>query len=235
MPPSASSSFIPKRNPGTKPRQTRTRNVFVLSIISYALFVSAPLASAGVFIYKLQAEKNSNSAIKELDEAIATFNDGDFKRVIAYEQRLNQAEYLVENNVSMASLIRILSNSTLKTIQFTNLEISRETSDTVVVKAKLLTSALDGVLFQREQYKLAPEISDTVFNELILTSVTSDEKDSSKISQTSKEVALTAEFKFLADEIRYTPLSISNQVTEEATVDNFDSATTTSESNETFI
>ena len=67
--------------------------MFILSAISYALFISAPLASAGVFIYKLQAEKNATTAIKALDEAIATFDEVDFKRVIEYEERLSRSEF----------------------------------------------------------------------------------------------------------------------------------------------
>ena len=215
---SASNSFIPKRNPGTKPRQTRTRNVFVLSAISYALFVSAPLASAGVFIYKLQAEKNASAAIKELDTAIATFNEGDFKRVIEYEERLNRSEFLVNSNVSMSSLLKILSDATAKTVQFKDLEISRVDNKTVVVKAGVRTSSLDGVLFQRGQYKATTKITDTQLNQIVLGTA----KDTTKDAAVSKnDVSLSAEFKFSSDQISYTPLTVDtvplvvNSVTEE--------------------
>lgn len=204
---SVSNSFIPKRNPGTKPRQARTRNVFILSAISYALFVSAPLASAGVFIYKLQAEKNASAAIKNLDEAIATFNEGDFKRVIEYEERLNRAEFLVNSNISVSTLLKILSESTAQTIQFKDLEISRTADDIVMVKAGLKTSSLDGVLFQRGQYNVTQKIADTKLNQITLGTVKGVTKE---VDQDSNDVSLTAEFTFSADEIRYTPLSVNS-------------------------
>lgn len=201
---SVSNSFIPKRNPGTKPRQARTRNVFILSAISYALFISAPLASAGIFIYKLQAEKNATAAIKALDEAIATFDDTDFKRVIEYEERLNRTEFLVDSHVSITALLRILSNATAQTIQFKDLEISRLSDSVVTVKAGMRTSALDGVLFQRGQYKATSKIADTKLDKIILGN-TADGKD----IVNSNEVSLSAEFEFTADDIRYTPLSVT--------------------------
>lgn len=226
---SVSNSFIPKRNPGTKPRQVRTRNVFILSAISYALFISAPLASAGVFIYKLQAEKNATTAIKALDEAIATFDEADFKRVIEYEERLNRAEFLVDSHISMSSLLRILSDATAQTVQFKDLEIERADKDTVKVKAAIRTSSLDGVLFQRGQYKATTKIADTNLNKITFGTVETTAKDA-VTSAGDNTVSLTAEFTFTADEIRYTPLSVYNSANSvQTTVPQSDTGTSTLE------
>ena len=206
---SASNSFIPKRNPGTKPRQARTRNVFILSIVSYALFVSAPLASAGVFIYKLQAEKNATAAISELDAAIVTFNEDDFKRVIEYEERLKRVEFLVGSHVSISSLLQILNDATAQTVQFKDLEINRVDDTNVVVKAALRTSALDGVLFQRGQYKATPEIKTTQLSQIKFSA---PQNDVGGVISSTNEVNLLAEFSFTADEIKYVPLSFQNTV-----------------------
>ena len=87
MPPSQASSFIPKRNPGTKPKSVRRYNFFLLSVISYSLFVAAPLASAALFIYQISAEAKFAAAVKNLEEQIQTFNEDDLARVVEFDER----------------------------------------------------------------------------------------------------------------------------------------------------
>jgi len=159
----------------------------------------------GVYIYKLQAEKNATAAIKELDQAIATFKDGDFKRVLEYDERLNRTQFLIDNHISISSLIKILSAATAQTVQFKTLEISRTDTKTVEVKGALKTSSLDGVLFQRGLYKATTKIADTAFKQIVLVAPAAAAE---KITDLKNEVELTAEFNFSAGEILYTPLSL---------------------------
>jgi hypothetical protein len=209
MPPASSSSFIPKRNPGAKPKHAPVKSVFVLSVISYSLFIAAPLASVGVFIYQLQAGKNSAEALTELNQAINSFNESDYFRVLEFNDRLNATKALNDSHVSVASTLDIIAKATADTVQFKTLNLNRTDTDTLSIKAELETSAFDGALFQRGQYDAQDLIADTSFTAVKFDTLEGSTAvvQSSNQQANTKVVNLNAEFTFAAADIAYTPLS----------------------------
>jgi len=200
-----------------------------LSIISYSLFIAAPLASAGVFIYKLQAEKSASKAITALDIAIKDFNDKDFKRLIDFEKRLSLSGNLVESHVSITALLQVLSGATAENIQFKNLTLKRENKDTVSVVADIVTPTLDSVLFQRGEYKATTKISDTQFVDVTLSTGVDDTDSKAAVKN---EVRLKATFAFNGSDIIYTPLTDSSVGTMSAT-SSLNAATSSTETSQT--
>jgi hypothetical protein len=205
-----SSSFIPKRNPGNKSKPTRRYNFFILSILSYALFVAAPLASAGVFIYDRQADIKFSQAVRTLKTEIETFSEADLARVVDFDERLQASGALLDSHVSLLSIFSILESATAGTVQFTDLKIERTDKNSLTVDASLRTSALDGVLFQRTEYKAKNNIASSSLSDITLispdTEVGKDGKISVASDAESKGVELKAQFVFSADTILYTPL-----------------------------
>jgi hypothetical protein len=212
MPPSPSGSFIPKRNTGSRPHGVRRYNFFILPIISYTLFIAAPLASAALFIYQIRVESQFKAAVANLEEQIQVFNDADLTRVIEFDDRLTLANELVDSHVSLVSLLAILENATADTVQFKNLSITRKDDKTLLAKGSLTTSALDGALFQRSTYSAATQISEAKLNGVtLLTGGASEAKTDGKtetVSAAKGSVLLNAEFTFAADKILYAPLGV---------------------------
>ncbi len=201
MPPSTSGSFIPKRNPSAQNRAPRQKNFFILSIVSYSLFIAAPLASAGVFIYQLQVQKNFAAVVKSLDTAITSFNETDYDRVITFTRRLTATTELIGGHVSVTSLLNTLAAATANTVQFKNLELVRKDAKIIALKADLLTPALDGALYQRGQYDANTIIDTAAFSEVKLLPATTD--------AASGSVILKAEFSFSADDVMYKPVNFT--------------------------
>lgn len=226
MPPTTSSSFIPKRNPSAQARAPRQKNFFILSIVSYSLFIAAPLASAGVFIYQLQVQKNFAEVVKNLDASIKSFNQSDYDRVIAFTRRLSATNQLVDGHVSVTSLLNTLAAATAHTVQFKTLELTRKDDRVIALKAELLTPALDGALFQRGQYDADTIIDTTAFSEVKLVPATAEGARGG--------VELKAEFSFNAADVLYTPLSFSTPAVAETSSEPTGSSTS-SQSNETNI
>ncbi len=204
MPPSTSGSFIPKRNPGAPVRAPRQKNFFVLSIVSYSLFIAAPLASAGVFIYHLQVQKNFAEVVKNLDTAITSFNQSDYDRVISFNRRLLAVNELVAGHVSITTLLNTLGAATANTVQFKNLELTRTDAEKIAIKADLLTPALDGALYQRGQYDANTIIDTAAFSEVKLIPASAE--------AAGGEVELKAEFSFSAGDVLYAPLNFTTTV-----------------------
>ena len=204
MPPSSSGSFIPKRNPSNKPFQGSHRNFFVMSMISYALFVAAPLASIAVFIYDRHTVTQFNRAVAELDTQISTFNEADFVRVADFDNRLQLANKLIASHVSIVSLLSILESTTAETVQFNNIEITRVDENAVSVEALLRTSELDGALFQRASYNAKDGIAKSEFSEVAFIA---PESDSTAVVTGSKYIGLKANLTFNTSDILYRPLT----------------------------
>ena len=147
-----SSSFIPKRTTGTKIRQKRTRNFFLLSIVSYACLIAAPTASAAVYVYQMYTERQFDKIVTQLDEAIGVFSEAEMARVLEFDRRLKMAEHLVDTHVSIVKALTSLEQTTVRNAGFRSLTIKRLDEDTVAVEGKLLVNNFDTALFQRGAY-----------------------------------------------------------------------------------
>ena len=204
MPPASSSSFIPKRNPGAPTRAPRQKNFFILSIVSYSLFIAAPLASAGVFIYQLQVQKKFAEVVKNLDMAITSFNQSDYDRVITFTKRLAATNELVVGHVSVTSLLNTLGSATANTVQFKTLELTRADATKIALKATLLTPALDGALFQRGEYHANTIIDTAAFSDVKLVPSTAEAGPGG--------VELKADFIFNTADVLYVPINFAAAV-----------------------
>ena len=211
MTPSSSGSFIPKRNPSNRPTPGGRRNFFVMSMISYALFIAAPLASIAVFIYDRHTVTQFNKAVANLETEINTFNEVDFARVADFDDRLLLANTLLASHVSFVSLFSILESATAETVQFSEMTIKRSSDDTLSVDASLKTSALDGALFQRGAYNAKDGIASSVFSEVGFAAL---DGDGATLSG-SKAVALKAQLTFNAADVLYLPITYTAPPTPE--------------------
>lgn len=231
MPPSPASSFIPKRNPGNRPQTVRRYNFFLLPIISYALFMASLLGSAALFIYQISVNKHFNDAVTNLDTQITSFNDADLDRVVEFDDRLELSSKLLSTHVSIPTLLAIIENATANTVQFKNLNITRKNDTTLTVDGVLVTSALDGVLFQKSTFS-----ANTLIASSSLTGVTiNPAKATSESSAGGEEtVTLKAEFTFLADKVLYTPIGTTPAAVEGTqTMDSVATTTVSSTTNQT--
>jgi hypothetical protein len=197
---SYSSSFIPKRGVTKKPISTRKSNFLVFSVISYALFVAAPLASAAIFIYERHTENQFNKAVVALDEAVVSFNQADYDRVWAFNERLIVSKELLNSHISINNALEAIESATAKTVAFKSIDIVRSNTQTLKVTGDLVTSNFDGALFQRATYEGEPKIVEPVFSKVFFVDGESDESQT-----TGKSVQFSADFSFLAQDIKFNP------------------------------
>jgi hypothetical protein len=205
MPESPSSSFIPKRGIGKKPTVVRKSNFVLLSIISYALFVSAPLASAAVFIYERHTQNQFNKAVVNLDQAIENFKEEDLKRVNEFSERLSITKNLLGSHVSINNLLKKIETATAQTVVFRSLDITRVDKSTLSVTGLLSTEKFDGALFQRSSYNSEEIIKNPLFTDVKLVMPVQDAE--TVTSANKKNVEFKAAFTIAASDVAYTPLS----------------------------
>ena len=202
---SYSSSFIPKHSAGKKAIVSRKKNYIVLSIVSYALFVSAPLASAAVFIYQRHANNQFDKAVVALDENIKGFKESDLTRVTEFATRLNVSKSKLQSHASVVNVLTAIESATAETVKFKNLDIARLDDSTLEVTGILTTSELDGALFQRATYNAKDIISSPLFTDVKIIPAKS-ENDSKNTAP--KSVEFKTSFKFAVADVTYKSQSV---------------------------
>ena len=237
MPESPSSSFIPKRGVGNRPTTKRKSNFILLAVISYALFVSAPLASAAVFIYERHTQNQFNKAVVNLDEAIKNFNQADLQRVTDFNQRLVLSKDLLSTHVSMVKLFNMIESATAETVRFSVLDIKRIDEAIVSVEGKLITPKLDGAIFQRSAFTAVSAINEPLFTEVKLV------RDESTGGVGDRSVEFQLNFSVPVSAVQYntslentglsevTPAEDTSEMTESIMTDDADTMSTDTETN----
>jgi hypothetical protein len=205
MPESPSSSFIPKRGVGKKPAVARKGNFVLLSIVSYALFVSAPLASAAVFIYERHTQNLFNKAVVNLDEAIQDFKEEDLARVTEFDEQLAISSNLLSSHVSLVTLLQTIEAATAQTVTFKDLEIVRTSQNLLDVSGLLATDELNGALFQRSSYNAVTSINSPLFSDVVLVPPGANEAGGGDTSQGNVEFQVT--FSVASEDVLYKPLA----------------------------
>ena len=213
-----SSSFIPKRKANGLSKPVGHRNIFILSIVSYALFIAAPVAAATVFIYQKYTDKNFQQNVINLDTAIKSFNEADMLRVLDFHERLKFSNQIFNSQVSLSSLLNILEQSTVKTVKFNSLKISQAEAGSLLAEAELSADSFDAVIFQRSQYENNQSLASSSFTNLIFTPPNSETTKDSKATD-NKPIKLTTKFVFTKDNIlsvtsTATPTSDNNTVSD---------------------
>jgi hypothetical protein len=206
-----SSSFIPKRTTGTKIRQKRTRNFFLLSIVSYACLIAAPTASAAVYVYQMYTERQFDQTVTRLDEAISGFSEAEMARVLEFDRRLKMAEHLVDTHVSVVKAFTALEQTTVRNAGFRSLAIKRLDEGTLSVEGELLATNFDTALFQRGAYNADSVTMERADLNDISFSPATEEGD-------GEVVTFNGTFTFLTSDIAFTPNSVQPDTTPDAAV-----------------
>lgn len=214
MPPSSANSFIPKRNPVSRPQSVRRYNLVIMPVISYTLFMSSLIAAGALFIYQIRVEAQFAAAATNLDDQIKHFNDTDLNRVVDFNQRLELANKMVTSHVSLIPIFSILESITTETVQFKNLKIVRKGEHKLTASASLVTSALDGLLFQKVVYQQATYGTSSLVASTKIAGVNFALPGTSADGKTVTKgtVTLNADFDFDAEKILYKPLITSAPV-----------------------
>jgi hypothetical protein len=188
MPNTPNASFIPKQGPVRKVRQTASRQVHFLTIVSYVLFVSTLVASGGVFLYNRHLESRLASEVEKLDATTGGFSDADMNTVREFNIRLHQAQSRLDKSISLVTVLGALEEVTLKAAQITELTIKREGDVQVAVDAKVNTDSFDSSLFQRGVYERNSVTKDVKISDLTLEQAAAEEGGTPGISFVTKIV-----------------------------------------------
>lgn len=148
---SSGSSFIPKRPTQVRASSKGLRKVYVLSYVSYLLFIAAIIAVGGVSIYKFTLNNNLNGLRAQLVEESEAFNQSELERIKKFVARIDVATSLINQHVSVLTIFDALEKTVAEPVALTSFSYDREEDmDSPVVTLEASTEKFDSVIFQQQ-------------------------------------------------------------------------------------
>lgn len=217
----SNNSFIPKRGPVKRIRNSASRQVYVFTIFSYVLMFSTLLATGGVYFYSKYVDKQKENEIALLNKEIDTFNETDMKKVIDFDNRLNQAYGRLDKSVSIVSVFEAIEDATIDTVQIDSLELKREKDDKFILSASVITDSFDSTMFQRSVYKRNQIIESVVISDVQAIGKSNESSEENKNVETNDDDTV---MKFKAEleiPLSSVPYVVGTDEVESSSVDDF--------------
>lgn len=146
------SSFIPKqsKNIHRVARQARKVSFPILSVLGYAFFIGSLLSAGTVFVYEKYTQKKLQQTVFGLESAIQSFNEDDMRSVVGFSQRVEAAQSILDNHISVTKILESLEEIMVGTVTITSLDFVRQNKDLVTVQLEVEAEEFDAVIFQRD-------------------------------------------------------------------------------------
>ncbi|MBY0309941.1 hypothetical protein K2Q16_02235 [Patescibacteria group bacterium] len=199
----SSPSFIPKQNPVKNTRRAASRQVYILTLVSYLMIITTLIAVVGLFIYDRYTQTALANEIEALNKEISDFNAEDMEALVDLNEQLEAAESLLDQNVSLRAVLAIVERATIDTVQFKSVEFTRVGGNNIQLDATIITDSFDSVLFQREMFEQVEKIEAIELQDVSITLAGSEPDD----EVTKNTVSFTALFSVNSDEVPYVPVA----------------------------
>jgi hypothetical protein len=170
MDPTASNSFIPKKNlEGNYARQGRAGTGLVL-LLSILIFIASLVAAGGVFAYTgiLKQLIVNKSASLELNKK--AYDPAVIEELISTDRRINEAQKLLAAHIAPSAIFAFLSQQTLEKVQLTSFDYSKE-EEKIKISLKGLADSFSSVALQSDQFAASKVLKDIVFSDVNVENV----------------------------------------------------------------
>lgn len=196
-----SNSFIPKRGPVKRNRETASRQVYFFTIISYVLMFATLLAAGSVYLYAKYIDRQLENEVAALNSEINSFSEADMQQVIEFDRRLSQAHNRLNNSVSIVSVFDALEAATIDTVKIVSLDLNREKDEKFILSASIETDSFDSTIFQRGVYK-----RNQIIDSVLISGVQSASKESDSDGKSASSrplITFTAELEVPLSAVPY--------------------------------
>ena len=192
-------SFIPKNNTTRRKRTARQGNVYVLSVISYIIFLSALGGAGAVFFYDKFVIQQLEQEVIAMNSEVSSFKEADMQQVIDFDQRLQKASDRIDRSVSVASIFDAIEAATADTVRFSTFSLTRNGDENFTVEAEIETNTFDSTLFQRGVFARTDVVDVVEIKDLLIADVTTES------GQVLKSVSFMANLAIPLGAVPYTP------------------------------
>jgi len=169
MEPKIQSSFIPK-NPVSlenKPRHTKS-SVSLLFVASLSVLLVVAVLWGGLFFYKIFLDNEIENKANMLESARVQFAPALIQEIERFGHRIDTTETLLGRHLAPSILFSIISERTLKTVQFNELMYKALPDGGVTVSMAGVAHSFSSVALQSDSFEKEKALIDPVFSNLNL-------------------------------------------------------------------
>jgi hypothetical protein len=164
MDPTASNSFIPKKNlEGGYARRGRGGATGLVLLVAILFFIASLVAAGGVFLYKgiLTASIKNKAASLELNEK--AYDPDVIKELLRIDDRINQAQKLLAAHIAPSAIFAFLSQQTLQNVQLTKFVYEmKDGAPHLTIDG--VADSFSSVALQSDQFAASKTLKDIVFS-----------------------------------------------------------------------
>ncbi len=162
-------SFIPKKTLIPKGFDS-TGNDFasIFLIISIIIFITTGLAFGGLYFWKIGLKKQVDQLEKDLVIQKENLQSETvlFEDLVRFDKKLQIASSLLDKHVTIRPFFKFLSESTLKTVRFRNLNFKFLDNGWADIKMNGEARSFNSIALQSKSFADTKKLSDIVFSGL---------------------------------------------------------------------
>lgn len=162
-------SFIPKK-PIIEERETSTRSVGFLAVISIFILFAVSLSTGALFFYQKILERNITQLESNLNLAKSRFEPTRITELQVLDKRLRSSTEILSKHIAITPIFEILQAVTMKTVRFTKFgyELGTEEGGKILVKMNGVAVGYRSVALQADLFTENKNLIDPVFSNLTL-------------------------------------------------------------------
>jgi hypothetical protein len=167
MDPQAGSSFIPKKALATSVAARGGAGPGLFFLIALFLFIASLVGAGAAFGYEqfLNSQIAANSQSLTLSEG--AFDPGTVQDLVRTDERLTQAQTLLNTHVAPSALFDLLSTLALQNVQFTSLTYTLNGDGSAAIVVGGLADSFSTVALESDKFGAAtPALKDVVFSNI---------------------------------------------------------------------
>jgi hypothetical protein len=159
MDPVGQGSFIPKASLAAA---SRRGGMGLLLLLALMLFAVSIVSAGGAFAYQKILGGVITSKDASLRKAEGAFNPGTIQDLVRTDNRLTQAQVLLQKHVAPSAIFNFLSTITLERVQFTGFEMILNRDGGADISLNGMADSFSSVALQSDQFGSTQLLKDVV-------------------------------------------------------------------------
>ena len=162
MDPQVQASFIPKKSLDTA--SSRGGGFGLLSLIALLIFIASIVATVSSFLYQQYLNKTLADEKVSLDRSQGAYEPGTIQDLARMDQRINQAEALLNKHVAPSAIFALLATQTLEKVAFNTFTYSLQSDGKAKITLGGHADSFSTVALQSDQFGSNKVLKDVVFS-----------------------------------------------------------------------
>jgi len=159
-------SFIPKGQivDSFQTENKKTGKIGLLLLISIIIFIVSLILAGGVFLLGQYKTKTIQNKIASLERAKGSFEPALIEQLSKLDTRINSAEKVLDNHVSVSLFLKLIEKLTLKTVRFNEFEFTDKGNGSFFVTMRGEAKNYSSVALQSDMFSGNKYIQEPIFS-----------------------------------------------------------------------